>query len=172
MNMKGHILAALGEQLARWEALLAGLSEAEITAPRYDLGWSIQDVVAHLWAWQQISLARVEAAAQGRAPVFPAWLEELPGDWEDDVDRTNAHIYAHCRAWPWPQVYADWRAGYRRLLEAAASIAERDLLSGGRYPWLGGYPLAIVLTATYDHHDEHWEWMREEREMGRGIGEG
>jgi hypothetical protein len=50
MNMKDHILAALREQFIRWEELLAGLSEDQITAPRFDLDWSIKDVMAHLWA--------------------------------------------------------------------------------------------------------------------------
>lgn len=68
MNMKGHILAALREQSERWEELLVSLSEEQITAPRFDLDWSIKDVVAHLWAWQQISIARMEAGAHDRAP--------------------------------------------------------------------------------------------------------
>ena len=33
MNMKEHILAALQEQYARWEELLAGMDAGQITAP-------------------------------------------------------------------------------------------------------------------------------------------
>jgi hypothetical protein len=36
MNMKGYILAALREQLERWEELLSSLSEERITAPHFD----------------------------------------------------------------------------------------------------------------------------------------
>ena len=72
MNMKEHILAGLREQFERWEALLAGLSEEEITKPQFDLDWSIKDVMAHLWAWQQISIVRMEGGLKDRGPNIPA----------------------------------------------------------------------------------------------------
>ena len=74
MNMKEHILAALQEQFARWEELLTRLSEEEITAPQFDLDWSIKDVIAHLWAWQQISIARMEAGVLDSKPGYPGWI--------------------------------------------------------------------------------------------------
>lgn len=49
MNMKDHMLAALREQFARWDALLASLSDTEIVAPRFDDNWSIKDIMVHLW---------------------------------------------------------------------------------------------------------------------------
>ena len=70
MNMKEHILMAMKEQFNRWEDLIESLAVAQITAPRFDFGWSIKDVVTHLWAWQQISIARVEAGALNRQPQF------------------------------------------------------------------------------------------------------
>ena len=40
----------------------------------------------------------------------------------------------------------------------------RDLLDSGRDRWLGGYALAHVLLASYEHHREHLdkalEWQR------------
>jgi len=51
MKMKDHILTALREQFESWEELLASLSEEQITAPYFDLDWSIKDVMAHLWGW-------------------------------------------------------------------------------------------------------------------------
>jgi hypothetical protein len=40
-------------------------------------------------------------------------------------------------------------------MESSDGISERDLLDSGRYPWLKGYPLAFILLASYDHHQEH-----------------
>jgi hypothetical protein len=157
MNMKEHILAALSEQFHRWEELLSGLGETQITTPQFDLNWSIQDVVAHLWGWQQISLARMDAGRLACEPKFPKWITDLPGNWEEDADRTNAWIYKTQHEIPWPQVYEIWRKGYLQLLESAGSIPEKDLLNGDRYPWLKGYSLADILLASYDHHQEHLE---------------
>lgn len=93
MNMKEHILAALREQLERWEELLARLSEEQITTPHFEFDWSIKDVVAHLWAWQQISIARMEAGLQDREPQYPTWILALGKDWEEAADAANALIF-------------------------------------------------------------------------------
>jgi hypothetical protein len=165
MNMKEHILAALREQLDRWEALLATLSADQITAPRFDYSWSIKDVIAHLWAWQQISVARVEAAVLDRELEYPQWLTGSKQDWEEDPDQTNARIFEACHVKSWSEVHQDWSDGFRRFLAVGEPISERDLLDGDRYPWLNGYSLAFIFVASYDHHQEHLDkllaWLQE-----------
>lgn len=157
MNMKAHILAAMREQLNDWEELLASLSREQITSPRYDAGWSIQDVLAHCWGWQQISIARMTAAASNREPEFPVWLAELPGDWEENADQTNAWFYDHLHGKPWSDVFRMWKEGYLLLLDISECIAEKDLLDAEKFTWLNGYSPAFVLVASYDHHQEHYE---------------
>jgi hypothetical protein len=157
MNMKDHILSAMREQFDRWEELLARLSEVQIIAPRFDLDWSIKDVMAHLWGWQQISIARVEGGLHDRETQFPAWVNELGNVWEEDANRTNDRIHELNHLKTWSEMYESWRNGYLRLLEAGSGISERDLLDGDRYPWLGGYSLAFILVASYEHHQEHYE---------------
>jgi len=157
MNMQEHILNALREQFNRWEEVLGSLSEAQITAPSFDLNWSIQDVIAHLWGWQQISIARMEGGVQDREPEFPRWVAELGEDWEENADQTNAWIYKTYHEQPWSTVHQNWSEGFLRFLEIGERISERDLLDGDRYPWLGGYSLASILLSSYDHHQEHLE---------------
>jgi hypothetical protein len=165
MNMKEHILTALREQFHSWEELLARLSDQQIIATNFDLNWSIKDVIAHLWAWQQISVARMEAAKLDREPKLPRWATEMHGDWEENANQTNAWIYATYHEKPWPEVYQNWREGFLRLLASGEPISEKDLLDGDRYRWLKGYSLAMVLVASYDHHQEHLDkllaWLDE-----------
>jgi hypothetical protein len=169
MNMQEHILDALREQFHRWEELLASLSDEHITAPHFDDNWSIKDVIIHLWAWQQISIARMEAAVLLREPEFPKWVAGIHGDWEDNADQTNARIYETYHEKPWSEVYQNWRDGFLRFLELGKPISEKDLLDGDRFPWLKGYSLAFVLVASYDHHQEHLEklqaWLREQTKL-------
>lgn len=170
MDMKTHLLAALHEQLGRWEDLLAAFARRDVpadhlyTAPNVPGGWSIKDVVAHLAAWQQRSLARLLAARDGHDPERPAWLP-ADVDPEGNVEQVNDAIHAAHRDRSWPDVHAAWRDGFLRLLEAADAIPERDLLDGNRYPWLDGHALAAVLLGTYDHHLEHYQelesWLAE-----------
>jgi len=165
MNMKDHILTALREQFDRWEEVLASLSEEQITTPRFDLDWSIKDVIAHLWGWQQISIARMEGGVLDREPEFPKLVADLGDNWEDNADRVNAMTYEANHKKPWIEIHQIWREGFLYFLELGNKIAERDLLDGSRYPWLKGYSLAFIPVASYDHHQEHLEklidWLRE-----------
>ncbi len=156
MNMKAHILAALREKFNDWEALLASLTEAQLTDPRFPDNWSVKDILAHVWAWQQRTLARIEGAAQNHEPQFPPWPANIDPEAED-VNQLNAWIYESNRNQPWVTVYQNWRTGFLRLLELSETISERDLLDESRYQWINGYPLAFVLVGTYDHHQEHYE---------------
>jgi hypothetical protein len=167
MFMKQHILAALREEFDQWEALLAGMSEAQLTAPRLPSRWSIKDELAHLWAWQQRSIARIDAALGDQEPVFPVWAPGLDPEVEANTDQVNAWIDETYREEPWPTVYRQWREGFLRFLEAAEAIAEKDLLDAGKYPWLDERPLAFILLGSYDHHQEHFDgalaWLHEQK---------
>jgi hypothetical protein len=159
MNEKQHILTALREEFNQWEALLASLSEAQITDPQLPENWSIKDVIAHLRAWQQRSIARLEAALLNRAPEYPAWPAQFDPEAEGEPHDLNAWLYASDRDQPWSSVHRDWREGFVRFLELAQAIPEKDLLEAGRYAWLEGYALIAVLQGSYEHHREHAEWL-------------
>ena len=160
MNMKAHILTALSEQFEQWENLLASLSESQITAPGFFDNWSIKDIVAHLWAWQQRSIARMEAVRLNREPEFPTWVAGLDPEDYAVTDPVNAWIYTTNRDLPWAQVHQNWRTGFQQLLKSADGITEKDLLDTEKYAWLQGTPVALVLLGTYDHHQEHIEKLQ------------
>jgi hypothetical protein len=166
MNMKGHILTALRDQFEAWEELLRGMSEEQITTALTPSNWTCKDNIAHLMAWQQRSIARIEAAVSKREPDYPKWPEELDPNIED-VEQINAWIYETYRDQPWSEVHADWKKGFLRFLAIGEKVAEKDLLDSGKYPWMKGIPLAFTLLASYDHHQEHleklMEWLEEHR---------
>jgi hypothetical protein len=157
MNMQDHILTALKEQFDLWEELLASLSAEQITTPLLPSEWSVKDGMAHLMAWQQRTIARMEAALSNREPVFPVWLAEFDPDGEGSIDQTNDWIYKAYREQPWAQVHASWRQTYLHLVELARAVSERDLLDASKYSWMEERPLALILLSTYDHHQEHRE---------------
>jgi hypothetical protein len=154
MSGKQEILAGLKEEYERWEELLANLSEAQIIASQLPSNLSIKDVIGHLRAWQQVTIARLEAAQFNREPEYPAWLAGLDPESEIHLEEFNARIHDIYREQPWSSVRRDWRDGFQRVLELGETIPEKDLLDAGRYPWLEGYPLSAVLTGTYEHHHE------------------
>jgi len=156
MNHKPELITAVRQDFQRWEGLLAGLSEEQALAPLPSSHWSTKGVIAHLWAWQQISIARLEAAVSNEEPQFPEWLAGRDPDAEDNVQKCNESVYQAYRDDPWLSVLEVWKQGPVRFLDLAESIPEQDLLQVSRYAWLKDYPLSAVISNSYDHHKEHF----------------
>lgn len=159
MNMKDHLLCALREQIASWESLLSGMSEAQLATPLETSPWTAKDLLAHVYAWQQRTIARFQAALADRPPVYPQWLPGVVPDTEDVNDRVNAWLYDTYHDFPWTELHALWLDSYHQLISLAESIPQPELLDSDRYPWMSGYALAHSLLATYDHHQEHYDML-------------
>jgi len=172
MSDKKQIITMLREEFNRWEDLLFSLSEEQITAPHLPSNLSIKDVTGHLRAWQQISVARLEAALLDKEPEFRGWPEGLDPDAHNNLEQINAWIHETYREQPWSSVYRDWREGFLRFLELGEAIPETELFDTGRYRWLEGDALSAVLTGSYEHHEEHLEslvdWLRKHGKMTIG----
>jgi len=172
MNKKQKILNELTEIFNRWQELLASLSEEQITGQLLPSDWTVKDAVSHLWAWQQASVARMEAALHDREPDYPKWWEIFSPDPNEDVDRTNAWIYATNRDKPWSNVYADWKMQFQHYLELASQLPEKDLLEPGKYTWMDGYALSASSMGTLEHHQEHYDtlyaWLQEQGKLKNG----
>jgi len=160
MNMKDHILLAMRELFERWEESLSLLKEEQVTQKLGDSDWTIKDAVVHLWAWQQRTLARVEAAVENREPIMPAWASTADFN-QVDVDVINARIYDSNRNKSWDEVHKNWKEGFQNILEAASKVGERDMLDVERFAWLKDYSLAHILISSYDHHLEHNPMLEE-----------
>src|SRR3954471_17850895 len=132
MNDKEQAIRMLRDVFERWEELLAGMSAEQANSRPGASQMSIKDEIAHLWAWQQRSVARTEGALRDGEPEYPGWPERLGPDPDEDVDETNAWIDETYRDKPWSSVYADWRAQFLRFLELSEQIPERDLMEAGR----------------------------------------
>ncbi len=159
MDDKDIILDKLSTIYIRWQDRLASLSEEQLTRPLSPSNWTIKDVVAHLWFWQEASVARAEAALQGKDPNYPEWWVLFGPDPNEDVDRTNAWNYERCRNRSWQQVYKYWSSQFAHYIVLIGQIPEKDLLTPGRYQWMGKYALADSAMGSYDHHLEHIETL-------------
>ncbi len=157
-NTKQELLAGLRAIFDRWENLLAKRSEQELTARKPSTDWSIGDVVAHLMAWQQVSVARLQAALAGAEPGYPDWLGGAdPFFAEEHFDDFNARVWRRYRDQPWPTVHRMWQEGFRRFIELAEALPEDTLADAGRFAWLKGYPLSAVLAGSLEHHEHHYD---------------
>jgi hypothetical protein len=166
MNDKYDILATLEEEFNRWETLLNSLSEKQLTTPLTPSHWTPKDVVAHLWAWQQVSIAKLDAALLNKEPLYPDWYPSEHPAAGADTDQVNARIYELYRDQSWSTVYRNWKEGFQRFIALAEAIPEKEIFDKEKYAWLEGYDIAAVLKGSYVHHQQdHYEplvaWLRE-----------
>lgn len=169
MNDKQQLMATLKQEFDRWEELVAGLSEEQLNTLQPASTMSIKDVLAHLMAWQQRSIARLEAAVLNKDPEFPPWPIGLDPD-ADNVDQINAWIYQTYHDQPWADVHRKWREGFLRFMELGEAIPEKDLFRVGKYHWLKEYSISMVLVWSCEHHhSEHLEplvaWLGQSGKM-------
>ncbi len=155
MTESNDTLTELRRILQEWDALLASKTEAELTSPGAGSDWSIKDVIGHLRAWQQVSIARMEAGKSGAEPVFPDWCEGKNPDEHDNPHTLNNQIYAIYHPQPWSQVYKAWHDGFVHFLELGESIPYHTRSDKQKFTWLDGYSLDDVLYWSGEHHQEH-----------------
>ncbi len=156
---KNELIEELKKEYSRWLILLQGFAEDELT--RYLPGESLstKDKVAHLFAWQQLSIARLEAAIQGHDPIIPPWLISSQPD-TDDVDQDNEQIFQMYLSNSWQEIFTLWRTGFEHFISLCSLLQEEDLFKTGKYPWLPEYALADVLTGSLEHHREHFDLLQ------------
>jgi len=157
MDDKMQIVSMLKEEFNCWEELLNSISKEEITTPNLIGNMSIKDTIAHLTVWQQINVARLEAALHNQKPEYPEWHPEFDPELEEELAKINAWIYESRHEQPWSDIHQEWKERFLRFLELAESIPEKNLVEVGKYLWLKEYPLSAVLLGSFEHHAEHRE---------------
>ena len=157
MKSKRELIRDLRAEFSRWEELLGALSEQQTVRRDLAGGLSVKDVVAHLMAWQKLSIARMEAARDNRAPNYQLGPDGLDPDAEANLERVNAWIHEKYLNTPWAEVYQDWSSGFLHFIDLAEAMPEQALMQPARYPWLKDAPLVAVVEGLYDHHhEEHY----------------
>jgi hypothetical protein len=151
---KSEWLAALRDMVRQWTDLIDGLSAEQISAVP-DGDYSVKEAIGHNWAWEQLTIAMLEAALEDREMRFTLWPEPYMADNDAGEAAINANIQALTRDRAWDQLYADWQATMQRVIDLTGQIAEDDLMQPGRYPFMGGGRLMGQMAMTWDHHGEH-----------------
>jgi acetyl esterase/lipase len=156
MSSGVELQAVIWRMRADLERLVAEAGPVRIEVPGLVGEWSLKEVIAHLTAWRWWTVARLEAAVGGTAPV-PPWASDLDEEREGDTDRINRQFHEASRNLSVADVLCDSRATLDRLEAAILALPDADLFTPGRYPWLGEYPLALVVTSSAEHLREHDE---------------
>jgi hypothetical protein len=149
---KAQLLDEMNKSYAALEALLAPLSEEQMTTPGVNGTWSVKDNLAHIVVWQRHELARQRAIREGVEP---------PDEWPDlSVDESNERIYQENKARPLTEVLAALRDSHQQLVATVEAMSNEDLnqpvpWSNERSRW------EYIAGNTYEHYQEHGQIIRD-----------
>ncbi len=151
---KSQLIEAAQKEYDILEKLIAPLTADQMTCPPAAGEWSIKDVLAHLYEWQQMFFRWYEAGVRGEMPAVPAegykW-SQLPA--------LNQHIYETYRDLPLEDALRQWRESHARTMALLESLPEADLFQRGKYPWMNQNPLSAYFNANMA---AHYHWARGE----------
>jgi hypothetical protein len=156
---KAELMARIRRGRAALLELIGNLSDARMTAPGKDGGWSIKDHVAHLTAWERLALARL----QGYPEREPAIVGMDEASYEAaDLDGVNAAIYQRHKDEPLVAVRAAFDTATDEVLAVVEGMTWEELLR----PTFPSDPdaellLENVVGNTYGHWAEHTPWIQE-----------
>ncbi len=153
---KAGWLDRIERERGAWEAIVAEVDVTDIDRPGAAGSWTFKDVAGHLNGWRERTVDRLEAAARGEAPPPPPWPDDLSDETDEGIEAINRWIYERNRDRPAADILAESREQFRRMRAAVEAVPEADLVTPGRFPWLGGEPLSAVLDGSFGHlHEEH-----------------
>ncbi|MCW5851654.1 MAG: ClbS/DfsB family four-helix bundle protein [Anaerolineae bacterium] len=167
---KTELMKLIAQRRSELEALIAPLSEAQLTTPGPD-GWAIKDHLAHIVAWEQSLLGLLNSVPRHQAMGIS---EEV---YHSDVDVINRTIYERNTDRPLTDVLADFRQSHEAVLERLARMTDDDLRRPYAY-YLPDEPddnpspnpppvLGWIRGNTDEHYEEHIHWIQSLLGQGR-----
>jgi hypothetical protein len=146
--------------------VLASMSDEEKVAPILQDGWSVKDSLAHLVAWEKMTMDWLTRSLRGEH--VKRFVEGFQYDTEEQrepvMQALNQHLFEQNKDRALADVMRDFRATHRAILQFVAQMDERDIFDPNRFAWRNGSPaLDMIGGNTYDHYAEHQGWILEWR---------
>jgi len=154
---KAQLLSDIAASRAKFEALINSLSDAQLTQPGPDGGWSIKDHLAHLATWE----AGV-AALLRRQPRWAAMGLDETKVKSMSEEEINAAIEQNHKGLSLSEVKDLFARAHRDLVAAVESLKDNELYKGTNYflpDGSGRSVIHLILGNTNGHWDEHTEWI-------------
>lgn len=154
---KSKLLELIQDGYRLFKAMLAELSDEQMTEAGVTGEWSVKDILAHIVVHQQRMIRWLEESLRGIVPE----MAQPYGMPEDDLAEVNEQIYLENRDRPLTQVLSDLDESCAQALAVVRAAVEEDLIDTSRFRLQGGEPLWEAVAAnTFWHYEEHGRDIR------------
>jgi hypothetical protein len=151
---RDQLRSIIDDEMQQWDALVAEVGLSSLNTPGFMGDWTFLDVAAHLTAWRQQTINRLNAAAHG----LPEPSSDIDDSTDSKADASNEKIYEREHSRRAVDVLHEAHESYEHLKRAIEALSLDDLADPDRFSWLGGRSLnnCIVDRSLFDHfHIEH-----------------
>ena len=140
------------------EGLLARLDAQAMQQPGPNGGWSVKDHLAHLAEWSRKQLALIDGQPGHEGLGIDQALYENGG-----IDAINAELYRRNNQRTLEDVLADFRASHETMVSRITQMSDADLrrVNNLKDPEGKRTLLEGIASNTYEHDEEHVEWIKE-----------
>lgn len=157
-HTKSLVLSESQKERQALDKFLSTLSPGQMTEPGMLGKWSVKDVLAHLYEWEQMLLGWLAATERGEVPAVPAegykW-SQLPA--------LNEEIRGKHSSRSLDKVLEMYRGSYKQIMETIESYPEDVLFTPGLHPWMNKNTLAAYFVSATA---SHYRWARKEMKKG------
>ncbi|MCQ3928867.1 MAG: hypothetical protein DPW16_00280 [Chloroflexi bacterium] len=140
-----------------WDALqktLARIDRSEMEDAGVCGEWSVKDILAHLFAWQEMVLNWYTVGKHGDIPKTPS----AEFNWQQ-LPQLNQRIYEQHHERTLEEVLGDFYASHRRMLEAIGEMSAEEMFTPGYYKWTKKLPFVSYLGSCTS---SHYNWANKE----------
>ena len=145
---KADLWQLVQETRQTFAQLWQSLTPAQMTERPTPGEWSVQDIVAHVCAWEEGMCRWLGMAVSGELTNWPPSTAEV-----DEMNATFTAVNA-------PKSLTEVTTWFARLEsemeQAITAVSPTDLFDPHRFPWANGSPLWYMVGAnTFWHYPEH-----------------
>ncbi|GAB4424016.1 MAG: ClbS/DfsB family four-helix bundle protein [Anaerolineales bacterium] len=155
---KAEILAESRKEREKLDNLLATLTSEQMTDPGALGDWSVKDVLAHLYEWEQMVLGWLSAAEHGETPSVPAegykW-SQLPA--------LNEEIRQKHGSRSLNEMHKMYQESYAQIMKTIESISEDEMFTPGLHRWMNKNTLGTYFVSATS---SHYRWALKELKKG------
>ena len=155
---KATLLDTIQIEYARFESLIAPLSETQLCDASLEGQWSVKDVMAHIAIWEQICARWLAEFLRGETPRPSERLDQ----------HSNERIYLENRDRSLPEVRELFHSAHQQFLHEVnlltQALSEEDLNASHRYAWTESWPgyslISAIADNSYEHYQDHAQQIR------------